>query len=261
MAQQTVVSPDMMDNIQLFNFVVESRYTLFSNSNIPDLWKPLLGFIFRTQLEPINLIEMILRYVPPTIWFPHSDKLWSFTKFCRPEEVKVVIVGQEPSDSYATGLAFSKDVGTGIYPSTKNILEEVKSDIGEENLRREFRTDYGNLDLWAKQGVLLLNSALTNSTYITHQGIGWKYILLELIKQLQIINKKIVFMFWGKNARDLSLNVEGYEGNKLIAGHPSPNNEYNNFSDCRHFSQANEWLEQHSIKPVDWCPVPPENSS
>ncbi|XP_050502346.1 uracil-DNA glycosylase-like [Diabrotica virgifera virgifera] len=270
MAQQTFVSNDLpnyyaqlveLQNhyLQWFNFSFERLPVLFSNSNIPDSWKPLLGEVFCTQFNQLNTIAVVLSYIRETDWFPNSGKLWSFTRFCSPADVKVVIIGQDPSDSDGTGLAFSKD--SGIYPSTQNILEEVKSDIGEQNLRPEFRTDYGNLDYWAKQGVLLLNSALTNSTYKSHLSLGWNVIVEELIKKLQALNKNIVFMFWGECAKALRGGLENrfeiHYWNQYSAGHPSPNNQLNNFSGCKHFSQANGWLVEHDINPIDWCPVPP----
>uniref|UniRef100_A0A6P7GSW3 Uncharacterized protein LOC114346351 n=1 Tax=Diabrotica virgifera virgifera TaxID=50390 RepID=A0A6P7GSW3_DIAVI len=143
-----------------------------------------------------------------------------------PEEVKVIIVGQDPNDAGATGLAFSKDVGAGIYQSTAIILEEVRNDIGENNLR-PFPRDYGNLDYWAKQGVLLLNLALTKPTNKdeSHANLGWDEIVGELIKRLQQINKNIIIMFWGLLARELSEYVELYDQNQpLFAGLPTMNN-------------------------------------
>uniref|UniRef100_A0A6P7FLV8 Uncharacterized protein LOC114330696 n=1 Tax=Diabrotica virgifera virgifera TaxID=50390 RepID=A0A6P7FLV8_DIAVI len=243
-----------------FEDFVKQYPALFKDSIIPESWKPLLESVITAQTDCVRTIALVLSCLRETDWFPHSDKLWSFTKFCRPEDVKVVIVGKEPSNSHATGLAFSIDIGSGIYPSTTNILEEVRRDIGDNNLR-PFPTDYGNLDHWAKQGVLLLNSALTKSTYRMHQDIGWDIMLGELIKQLQQINKNIVFMFWGWDAKFLSSYVEDYDGNKLDAGHPSPNNTKENFVGCKHFSTANGWLVKHDIEPIDWCPVPPTNIS
>ncbi|XP_050512860.1 uracil-DNA glycosylase 1-like [Diabrotica virgifera virgifera] len=252
-----------------FECFVQQYPLIFNNSDIPDSWKPLLGSVFSCSQCPTVFDQMLLGNPLDNIalalkddfdWFPKSDTLWSFTKLCRPEDVKVVIVGQDPSDASATGLAFSKDVGEGIYQSTETILEEVRNDIGEHNLR-PFPEDYGNLDYWAKQGVLLLNSALTKSPHKSHLEIGWKTIVAELIKQLQQINKNIVFVFWGWHAMLLSHNVEYDDWNKLVTGHPSKNNEKNDFLGCRHFSNANRRLIKYGIEPIDWCPLPPKNIS
>ncbi|CAG9832054.1 unnamed protein product [Diabrotica balteata] len=250
-----------------FQNFIQKYPVLFKDSVIDESWKPLLARVFTTKINQLDDIALFLLKDPH--WFPQSNTLWSFTKFCRPADVKVIIVGQDPSDADATGLAFSKDIGAGIYPSTEIILKEVRNDIGENNLRR-FPRNYGNLEYWAKQGVLLLNAALTNCTNKdnNHLDIGWKGIVIELMKQLQQVNKNIVFMFWGEHAKGLRGDVKVFRSgkenpmyNQNSAGHPSENNKYNSFLGCRHFTKANRWLVAHGMTPIDWCPVPPENSS
>ncbi|XP_072381000.1 uracil-DNA glycosylase-like [Diabrotica undecimpunctata] len=245
-----------------FQYFIQEYPVLFKDSNIDESWKPLLASIFTTKINQLNRIASFLSEDP--YWFPKSNTLWSFTRFCRPVDVKVIIVGQDPSDADATGLAFSKDIGAGIYPSTETILKEVRSDIGENKLRR-FPRNYGNLEYWAKQGVLLLNAALTKGTDRDHLEIGWKDIVIELMKQLQQKNGNIAFMFWGEHAKSLRVHVNGVCKNQIwnqnSAGHPSGYNDINNFLGCKHFSKANAWLVANGMTPIDWCPVPPGNSS
>ncbi|CAG9832053.1 unnamed protein product [Diabrotica balteata] len=246
----------MANNNYEFNDFVQNYPILFLNSDIPELWQPVLASVLNNKIESLENIVSHLR--EETVeWVPSSEEIWTFTKFCCPCCVKVIIVGQDPPCD-ASGLAFSSR--ETIYDSTVNILDEVKRDIGAENLR-PFPREYGNLEYWARQGVLLLNSALTKSIGgDSHLSIGWQDITGELIKQLQNSNEKIVFMFWGWYARTLDINVGKIVVNDLCnilkAGHPSSRNDKNDFLGCRHFSQANKWLKQHNIDEIDWCPVP-----
>ncbi|CAG9832052.1 unnamed protein product [Diabrotica balteata] len=245
-----------MANNYGFNDLVKKYPILFENSEISELWQSLLASVLNNKIESLENIVSHLREEPGK-WVPSSEKIWTFTKFCCPRCVKVIIVGQDPTFD-ASGLAFSSR--ETIYDSTRNVLDELTSDIGIDNLR-PFPKDCGNLEYWARQGVLLLNSALTKSINgDSHLYIGWQDITGELIKQLQVINEKLVFMFWGLYARRLNVNVKQLFANNscniLSAGHPSCRNEKNDFFGCQHFSQANKWLKEHNIDTIDWCPIP-----
>uniref|UniRef100_A0A6P7EZ18 Uncharacterized protein LOC114324238 n=1 Tax=Diabrotica virgifera virgifera TaxID=50390 RepID=A0A6P7EZ18_DIAVI len=245
----------MANNNYPFIYFVKKYPILFENSDIPELWQPLLASVFNNKLKCLETVALHL--TEDLEWYPSSDKMWNFTTFCCPQCVKVIIVGQDPSLG-ATGLAFSNS--ETVYDSTRNILIEVKSDKGEEKLR-PFSEDCGNLEYWARQGVLLLNSALTKRVGgDCHLSIGWQNITRELTKQLQDKNKNLVFMFWGLYARNLSEGVKKVFANSscniLSAGHPSPRNEKNDFFGCQQFSLANKWLKEHNIDEIDWCPVP-----
>ncbi|XP_050502343.1 uncharacterized protein LOC126881805 [Diabrotica virgifera virgifera] len=234
----------MANNNHKFEYFVKEYPILFEKSKVPEVWQDLMATVFNNQFDSLKNVALHLK--EDQDWFPSSDKIWNFTKFCCPQCVKVIIVGQDPT-SEATGVAFSSE--GKIYNSTRNILKEVKSDIGEENLRK-FKEDYGNLEYWARQGVLLLNSALTKHIgNNSHLKIGWKDITGELIKQLHVNNEKLVCMFWGQSAKNV-INL----CNVLTTGHPSRNPK-KNFFGCKHFSQANKWLKDHDLDEIDWCPV------
>ena len=169
------------------------------------------------------------------------------------EAVKVVILGQDPyhGPGQAHGLSFSVQDGVRVPPSLVNIFKELESDLGLP------RAVNGNLSPWARQGVLLLNAVLTveEAKPASHQGKGWEEITDAVVAAVAAKSEPCVFLLWGNHARKKALSVAGLaKGHHLMltAPHPSPLSAHTGFLGCRHFSQANAFLETNGRGAVDW---------
>lgn len=164
--------------------------------------------------------------------------------------VKVVILGQDPyhGPGQAHGLSFSVPTGISPPPSLMNIFKELKSDIGL-NL-----PVYGNLTSWAQQGVLLLNASLTvrANEPMSHSRIGWTEFTDTVISKISSQKKNVVFILWGKFAQEKQALVDENRHAMLKAAHPSPFSADRGFFGCRHFSKTNEYLTSQGIDPIDW---------
>lgn len=169
------------------------------------------------------------------------------------DKVRLVILGQDPyhGSGQAHGLAFSVPEGVRTPPSLVNIYKELASDLGLEIPR------HGNLENWARQGVLLLNNALTveEGSAGSHQKRGWEAITDAVVAAVAARAEPTVFLLWGNHARDKAARVPGLrDGPHLVltAPHPSPLSAHSGFLGCRHFSQANAFLEAHGRGAIDW---------
>ena len=169
------------------------------------------------------------------------------------DAVKVVILGQDPyhGQGQAHGLSFSVQDGVRVPPSLANIYKELASDLGLP------RAPNGNLSPWARQGVLLLNAVLTVEQGIpaSHEGKGWEEITDAVVAAVSAKAEPCVFLLWGNHARKKALSVPGLAGGHhlvLTAPHPSPLSAHAGFFGCRHFSQANAFLENKQRGAVDW---------
>lgn len=165
------------------------------------------------------------------------------------EQVKVVIVGQDPypTPGHAHGLSFSVDASVSPLPkSLKNIFQELNDDIGQCPIN-------GDLSGWASQGVLLLNRVLTlrANQSNSHQGQGWEALTEQIIHQLNDHHHKLVFILWGKPAQQLQRIIEPRHL-CLCSAHPSPLSAYRGFWGSKPFSQANDWLTVQGLLPVKW---------
>jgi len=177
-----------------------------------------------------------------------------FEAFCQTpfEEVKVVIMGQDPyhGPGQAHGLSFSVPKGVAPPPSLQNIFKEIRDDLGIPVPKS------GCLEGWAKQGVLLLNATLTvrANEPKSHFGKGWEVFTDRVIQLLCERERPLVFLLWGKSALDKFRHI-GNAGKHcvLTAAHPSPLSAHAGFLGCRHFSKANEFLKQAGIKPINWA--------
>jgi uracil-DNA glycosylase len=185
--------------------------------------------------------------------FPPEQEIFKALQLTPFEEVKVVIVGQDPYHGIgqAHGLSFSVPKGVGIPPSLENIYKEMKSDLGID------QPNHGCLQSWAKQGVLLLNATLTvrKGEPLSHHKKGWELFTDAIIEALAMHKKHIVFLLWGKNAQEkchrfLPLLKENHL--VLMSPHPSPFSARTGFFGCRHFSKTNEYLQKHSLPPINW---------
>lgn len=169
------------------------------------------------------------------------------------DQVKVVILGQDPyhGPGQAHGLAFSVPQGVRVPPSLVNIYKELESDLGLP------RPVHGNLEEWARQGVLLLNNALTveEARAGSHQKLGWEAITDAAVAAVAAREEPSVFLLWGSHARNKAMRVPGLtDGRHLVltAPHPSPLSAHSGFLGCRHFSKANEFLAAKGRGAIDW---------
>jgi uracil-DNA glycosylase len=171
-----------------------------------------------------------------------------------PDDVKVVILGQDPyhgedrGTPQAHGLAFSVPPAVRPPPSLRNIFKEIAASLGYE------APQHGCLDAWAKQGVLLLNTVLTveRDHAASHAKRGWEKCTDTLIHELAIRHDGLVFMLWGAHAQAKRELLGGKSHCVLEAPHPSPLSAHRGFLGCRHFALANEYLEAHGRPPIDW---------
>lgn len=181
--------------------------------------------------------------------YPSMDNIFAALNLVKFEDVKVVILGQDPyhEPGQAHGLSFSVLDGVALPPSLVNIYKEIESDLGIKCEKS------GNLTRWAKQGVLLLNTTLTvrKGQANSHSEIGWKIFTHEIIKALSKRKKPIVFMLWGSHAQSFAPEIER-QHLVLKAPHPSPLSAYRGFFGCKHFSKANNFLIENHITPIDW---------
>ncbi len=219
------------------------------NPFIHPSWKVILADQFSdpyfAELKTFLITEKskYIVYPPGNLIFNAFDK----TPF---EEVKVVIIGQDPyhGPGQAHGLCFSVPEGTPTPPSLVNILKEINSDLGIPV------PGHGNLESWAEQGVLLLNATLTvrANTAGSHQGKGWERFTDAAIKALSDKRENLVFLLWGKYAQAKSGLIDTDKHLILKTVHPSPLSAYAGFMGCRHFSKTNEYLRSVGKKEIDW---------
>lgn len=165
-------------------------------------------------------------------------------------DVKVVILGQDPyhTPGAAEGLAFSVPNSQPVPPSLINIYKEIDDDIGHHN------NPTGNLKNWQDQGVLLLNTVLTVEAHKagSHRGKGWEIFTTEVIKYLNENCEHLVFLLWGRDARNKKALIDTTKHLVLEAPHPSPLSAYSGFFGCKHFSKTNGYLIKNNKKPIDW---------
>ncbi|MBQ8684683.1 MAG: uracil-DNA glycosylase [Clostridia bacterium] len=182
--------------------------------------------------------------------YPDMYDLYNCFRFTPFSGVKAVILGQDPyhNEGQAHGLCFSVQDGIQKPPSLENIFKELKSDIGCDLPKS------GNLTKWAKEGVLLLNTALTVRAHQanSHAKCGWAWFTDSVIKLISDEKENVVFILWGGNARSKKPLVDTSKHLILECAHPSPLSAYNGFFGCKHFSKTNEYLLSKGISPIDW---------
>jgi len=181
--------------------------------------------------------------------FPPGDLIFNAYNTTPPQEVKIVIIGQDPyhNTDEAMGLSFSVPKGKAIPPSLKNIYKELKSDINFEP------PNHGDLTPWAVQGVFLLNAILTveKNQAGSHKDLGWKHFTDATISYLSEQRDNLVFMLWGNFAKKKGALIDRTRHLVLESAHPSPL-AGNAFQGCHHFSKANDYLKVQNISPIDW---------
>jgi len=206
----------------------------------PEFAKPYYAQLYKTVLDEYKTRKV----------FPPSDKIFHAFEITPLSSVKVVILGQDPyhDDGQANGLCFSVSQDVEIPPSLENIYKELHDDLGC------YIPDNGNLEKWAQQGVLLLNTVLTVRAHQanSHRGIGWEEFTDAAIKILNSQDRPIVFILWGRNAQEKKRMLSNPEHLIIESAHPSPLAAYKGFFGSRPFSKTNRFLEAHGIAPVDW---------
>lgn len=182
--------------------------------------------------------------------YPALDNLLKAFELCDFNELKVVILGQDPyhGEGQAHGLAFSVPVGVDVPPSLNNIFKEIQNDLNIP------MPNNGNLERWAQQGVLLLNSVLTvkKSQAGSHRNYGWEKITDQIIKIISEKKENVVFILWGNYAREKEHIIDNQKHLILTAAHPSPLSAYKGFFGCKHFSKANAYLKVNGIREIEW---------
>ena len=188
-------------------------------------------------------------YAQHTI-FPPYNQIFNALNQVKYNDVKVVIIGQDPYHEIgqAMGMSFSVPDGIALPPSLKNIYKEIESEFGITCQKT------GDLTRWAKQGVLLLNAVLTvrQGQANSHKGKGWENVTAEIIKKLNERETPIVFLLWGRNAGEFEKYITNKNHYILKSAHPSPLSAYNGFFGNGHFKKCNEILLEHNMRPIIW---------
>lgn len=216
---------------------------------IEESWQKALGDEFAKNYFKDLTRQVKDAYLTTTV-YPPPKLIFNAFWLCPFSEVKVVILGQDPyhGPGQAHGLSFSVPEGTRTPPSLQNIYKEIETDIGSPV------PESGNLERWAKQGVLLLNATLTVEARQpnSHQALGWQTFTDAVIKKISDDKEHVVFMLWGSFAKSKAALIDWEKHLILEAAHPSPFSAHNGFFGCQHFSQANEYLKEHSLEPIEW---------
>jgi len=219
------------------------------NPKIDESWKEVLGEEFHNdyfQLLKEFLVEERKKY----IIYPPASRIFASFNYTPFDKVKVVLLGQDPyhGQGQANGLCFSVSDEIPQPPSLQNIFKELKNDLGIPIPKT------GNLESWAKQGVLLLNATLTvrANQAGSHQKHGWEQFTDTVIKTLSEKKKGLIFLLWGKFAQAKEILIDTSKHHVLKAPHPSPFSVHTGFFGCRHFSKTNELLKKEGLQEIDW---------
>lgn len=198
-----------------------------------------------------QLYQFVKNEYARTTVYPPAEDIFNAMHFTPLSEVKVLILGQDPyhNEHQAHGLSFSVlPDQPDIPPSLQNIYKELQDDLGCEI------PSHGYLKKWADQGVLLLNTVLTVRAHQanSHQGRGWEQFTDAIIRAVNAKDSPVVYMLWGRPAQSKIPMLNNPKHLILKAPHPSPLSAYRGFFGCKHFSQANAFLESHGESPIDW---------
>ncbi len=212
-------------------------------------WDNVIGEEFQKDYY-LNLREFLKAEYAQNTVYPHMNNIFTALKLTPYSQVKAVILGQDPyhEPNQAYGLAFSVREGVPLPPSLRNIYKELEADLGVPP------TESGVLDGWAKQGVLLLNTALTvrRGEANSHKGKGWEIFTDEIIKKLNDREEPIAFILWGANARSKKALITNPKHGIFESAHPSPLSAHGGFFGSRPFSRVNFFLMQNGIAPINW---------
>ena len=219
------------------------------NVKIAEDWKEILqGEFDKPYFE--ELTRFVRAEYSAAQIFPAGRNIFRAFDKCPFETLKVVIIGQDPYHGVgqANGLCFSVNDGVPFPPSLQNIFQEIRDDVGTPV------PSSGNLDRWAEQGVLLLNSVLTVRAHqaASHAGRGWEQFTDAVVRIIAERKQELVYMLWGSYAQCKGQMADPTRNLVLKSVHPSPLSVYRGFFGCRHFSQANAYLESVGKTPIVW---------
>lgn len=216
---------------------------------IESSWKNQLQDEFQKQYFT-ELTSFVREQYKTKLIYPPGKDIFKAFDACTFDNVRVVIIGQDPyhGAGQANGLCFSVHDGVAQPPSLKNIFKEIESDLGKPTPKS------GNLERWAKQGVLLLNATLTveANTPGSHQKKGWEIFTDAVIKKISDEKEQVVFILWGAYAQKKGQIIDAKKHHVLQSAHPSPFSAYNGFLGNKHFSKTNAYLKSVGKKEIDW---------
>ncbi|MDP5039156.1 MAG: uracil-DNA glycosylase, partial [Candidatus Gracilibacteria bacterium] len=223
---------------------------MFDLNGIDNKWEKIINKEFgKEYFENItNFLEN--EYKNNKIIYPKKDDILNAFRLCSLDDLKIVILGQDPyhGKNQANGLSFSIKNGNKIPPSLKNIYKELNNDLGIEI------SNNGDLSLWAKQGVLLLNTTLTveEKKPNSHSKIGWQFFTDNIIKEINLNKKNIIFILWGDFAQKKENLIDNSKHFIIKSSHPSPFSAHRGFFGSKVFSQTNNILTKLGKKNIDW---------
>ena len=195
------------------------------------------------------LTDFVRQEYSSTVCYPPARLIFNAFDLCPFDDVKVVIIGQDPyhEPGQAHGLCFSVNDGVAYPPSLLNIFKEIADDLGTSHTS-------GNLETWARQGVLLLNATLTVRAHQagSHQRRGWETFTDAVIKKLSDERENLVFILWGSYAQSKAAFINASKHLILQSAHPSPLSAYRGFFGNKHFSKTNAYLAEHKKTPIKW---------
>lgn len=216
---------------------------------ITEQWDELLEKEFKSE-QYLNLREFLKSEYSKYTVYPSMYDIFNSMKMTAFDDIKVVIIGQDPyhEEGQAMGLSFSVPKGIEIPPSLKNIYKEISSETGFA------MPNHGDLTGWATQGVLLLNTVLTvrKGQANSHKNKGWEAFTDGIIKKISDKKQNVVFLLWGANARSKKALIDTKKHLVLETVHPSPLSAYNGFFGSGHFVKTNEYLKANGQQTIDW---------
>ena len=217
--------------------------------NIEESWRDALWNEFQSE-SFVKLKKFLLQERSQYSVYPPGPHIFNAFDNTPLSSVKVVILGQDPyhGKGQAHGLCFSVPQGIKPPPSLVNIFKEIHADLGLDI------PSHGNLEAWARQGVMLLNATLTvrASNAGSHQKKGWEEFTDSVIKVISEKQERVVFLLWGRYAQAKEILIDDTKHLILKAAHPSPFSAYNGFFGCKHFSKTNAFLRENELEEVDW---------
>lgn len=226
-----------------------NSFTAEINPQIEETWKNVLNEEFQKEYF-IKLKQFLIEEKKRYMVYPPGSQIFAAFNQTPFNKVKVVILGQDPyhGQGQAHGLCFSVPKGVPMPPSLQNIFKELNSDLGLPI------PTHGNLEKWARQGVLLLNATLTvrANQAGSHQNKGWEIFTDATIRSLSDQCKGLVFMLWGNYAQAKASIIDSRKHFILTAPHPSPLSASRGFFGCKHFSKTNRLLLSVGKEPIDW---------
>lgn len=220
------------------------------NVKLEASWKKVLEEEFGKEYFH-TLRQFVKNEYKSSIVYPAPKNIFRAFELCPFDDVEVVILGQDPyhGPGQANGLCFAVSDGVALPPSLQNIFKEIEGDLGQKLVHRS-----GDLERWAKQGVLLLNATLTVGAHKagSHQGKGWEEFTDAVIRTLSEKKENLVFILWGNYAKSKGNLIDWSKHEIIESAHPSPLSAYHGFFGSKPFSKTNTYLIEHSKKPIDW---------